>query len=254
MKALTKEGKRAIETIAEKYQLKTESIETLARAVVNGNGSMAQFNIPELGGNGQWMRGGMTMVGDMFNNSLKAKVDNLCSELANLISTKVIFEESQDLPTDIRSNSSSTFWPSVFGHPTTSGSQNNFKYAYFAPSKRLVIEEDGLRKIYDTKHHHISGVSQQQQGVGRSYQFTSQDGAVDINSLPIVSESTNQSQETPEMPYDVTNSSGSKIETPATSPEDIIIATIGKVNLLFERGQITEEEFKAKKQELLAKL
>jgi len=31
------------------------------------------------------MRGGMTMVGDMFNNSLKATVDNLCTELSNLL-------------------------------------------------------------------------------------------------------------------------------------------------------------------------
>jgi hypothetical protein len=32
------------------------------------------------------MLGGMTMVGDMFNYSLKAKVDGLCSELSQLLS------------------------------------------------------------------------------------------------------------------------------------------------------------------------
>ena len=46
---------------------------------------MAQFNIYELGGCGQWMRGGMTMVGDMFNYQLKSKVDGICSDLSNAI-------------------------------------------------------------------------------------------------------------------------------------------------------------------------
>ena len=58
---------------------------TMLQAVVNGNGSMAQFSHPELGGSGQWMRGGMTMVGDMFNYGLKSKVDGLCSELSQLL-------------------------------------------------------------------------------------------------------------------------------------------------------------------------
>ena len=34
------------------------------------------------------MRGGMTMVGDMFNNGLKARVDGLCSELSNLLANQ----------------------------------------------------------------------------------------------------------------------------------------------------------------------
>jgi hypothetical protein len=46
---------------------------------------MAQFDHRELGGAGQWMPGGMTMVGDMFNHGLKAKVDGLCSELSQIL-------------------------------------------------------------------------------------------------------------------------------------------------------------------------
>jgi hypothetical protein len=42
---------------------------------------MAQFNHPEFGGMSQWSPG-MTMVGDMFNNGLKSKLDAVCSELA----------------------------------------------------------------------------------------------------------------------------------------------------------------------------
>ncbi len=253
MRSLTNEGQKAVAGLAEKYSVKVETVETLAKAIIQGNGSMAQFNIAELGGNGQWMKGGMTMVGDMFNNSLKAKVDNLCTEISSLISTKVIYEDNAEMETLSKSSTSSSSWPAVFGSPTSSGAQNNFRYAYFAPAKRLVIEEDGKRKIYDTRHHQISGVSQQQGG-GRSYQFTSQEGPVDINSLALISEPGEQLQETPGMAYDVSHGSSTEIEVPAKSPEDIIIATIEKVNLLFERGQITEQEFKDKKQELLAKL
>ena len=51
---------------------------------------MAQFNCPELGGSGQWMSGGMAMVGDMFNHGLKNTVDNLCAELSNaLVNTQM---------------------------------------------------------------------------------------------------------------------------------------------------------------------
>jgi hypothetical protein len=38
--------------------------------MVHGRGAMAQFNPPELGGDGQWMRFGMAMVGDRFNLTL----------------------------------------------------------------------------------------------------------------------------------------------------------------------------------------
>ena len=40
---------------------------------------MAQSNVPECGGSGQWMHGGMTMAGDMLNDSIKAAVDNRLS-------------------------------------------------------------------------------------------------------------------------------------------------------------------------------
>ncbi len=42
---------------------------------------MAQFSHPDFGGMSQWSPG-MTMVGDMFDNSLKLKLDAECTELA----------------------------------------------------------------------------------------------------------------------------------------------------------------------------
>ncbi|MCE7041819.1 SHOCT domain-containing protein [Dyadobacter sp. CY312] len=263
MKALTKEGRQAISEIAQKYSLDQSTVETLANALVRGNGTMAQFNIPELGGAGQWMRGGMTMVGDMFNHGLKVKVEQVAAELSDLVSTKIIFvadDDERPVSEEVKPDKS---WPTIFGSPTSSGSQNNFKYAYFGPARRLVIEEDGKRYIYDTKHHQISGVSQQQ-GSGRSYQFTSNDGTVNLNDLSLISEPGIHQQETPELPYDVVHSHtvqddvrqaySSGVEVPTRTPQDIIIETIEKLNVLLEKGHITEEDFKTKKQELLARL
>lgn len=60
-------------------------------ALVAGHGSQAQFNHPELGGLGQWSRGGMLMIGDMFNNGLKARVDALASDLSVLLDRTAAF-------------------------------------------------------------------------------------------------------------------------------------------------------------------
>jgi len=40
---------------------------------------------------GQWTQGGMTMVGDMFNHRLKARVDAVCTELAFLLRSRSVF-------------------------------------------------------------------------------------------------------------------------------------------------------------------
>ena len=63
---------------------------TLLQALLNSKGTMAQFDHRELGGAGQWMPSGMTMVGDMFNQGLKAKVDGLCSELSQILATQPV--------------------------------------------------------------------------------------------------------------------------------------------------------------------
>src|SRR5450830_379024 len=86
MLQLTSAGQQAINDIAQRHGFSTDAVLSMLESVINGNGSMAQFSHPEFGGSGQWMQGGMTMIGDMFNNYLKGRVDNLCAELARLIS------------------------------------------------------------------------------------------------------------------------------------------------------------------------
>ena len=85
MHEFTPEGQRIIAKIAQRHGVSADAVLTLLRALVAGHGTMAQFNHPELGGMGQWTQGGMTMVGDMFNHGLKARVNALCTELASLL-------------------------------------------------------------------------------------------------------------------------------------------------------------------------
>jgi hypothetical protein len=64
-----------IEKLAAQHGVSAGAIESLADALSRSHGRGAQFSHPELGGMGQWMAGGMLMIGDMFNHELKAKVD-----------------------------------------------------------------------------------------------------------------------------------------------------------------------------------
>src|ERR1700724_1704902 len=88
---LTPGGEQAIQDLAERYGVSADAVRTLLFAVSAGGGTLAQFNHPELGGNGQWMSGGMTMVGDMFNYGLNAHVSGLCWELSSLLSAQQVF-------------------------------------------------------------------------------------------------------------------------------------------------------------------
>jgi len=279
---LTQRGQEHVSQLAQKYQISESAVTAMLIAVNNGGGTMAQFNIQELGGGGQWMRGGMTMVGDMFNSGLQYKVNNLCSDLSMILGSEQIFEP---IPSPTYSNgsmsqnqngsmSSGSWWPSEFGSPSSSGGQNNMRYAYFPSTKRLVVETDGHQTVYDTLHHNVSGVSQQQSGNGYNLQFSSQMGYVDITTLPIIrpDHQMNQQSDSPKQEsvdntnHNFTNQStpqngngnsqSSNIPTPhVTSPqEDDIINTLEKLAGLVKKNIISEEEFSTKKKELLSRL
>lgn len=238
-------------------------------AVNNGGGSMAQFSCPELGGSGQWMRGGMTMVGDMFNNGLKNTVDNLCNELSSILSNNQIFPV---IPAG--TPGSNQWWPIDLGSPFSSGAQNNIRYAIFP--NRLAVELNGQVSIYDTLDHNIGGISQQQ-GNNSSLTFTSQWGNVNVSSLPIISGQAKQKPQNdmPNPQYNqapqVTNTNkqtealvaqeivqeiAQKNETSQhnTSTPYSVTETLGiieKLAQLRDLGALTDEEFNIKKVELL---
>ena len=71
------------------------------------------------------------------------------------------------------------WWPKDFGEPSSSGRQNDLRYAFFAQARRLVIARNGTTTVYDSGDHHIGGV----QANGDGLQFTDQDGTVDLDAL-----------------------------------------------------------------------
>ena len=74
------------------------------------------------------------------------------------------------------------WWPDDLGEPSTSGSQNEIRYAVFREARRLIIKDRGQLHTYDTGEHQISGVSQAQ-SQSDSLIFTSQDGPLDPSEL-----------------------------------------------------------------------
>lgn len=78
----TPELRQALAAAAQRFGVSVDAARAVLEALAAGGGRMAQFNHPDLGGMGQWSQGGMTQVGDMFNQVLKERVGALCATLA----------------------------------------------------------------------------------------------------------------------------------------------------------------------------
>src|SRR6201995_5325801 len=70
-----------VERMAKKHSISPAAVQVVLAALRSGGGRMAQFSHADFGGMSQWSPG-MSMVGDMFNTQLKAKLDALCSDIA----------------------------------------------------------------------------------------------------------------------------------------------------------------------------
>lgn len=280
MRNLTPDGQRIVNDLASRHGFSVDAVTHMLFAVLNGNGSMAQFNHGEFGGSGQWMRGGMTMVGDMFNNYLKGRVDNLCSELANILVNQPGLLQSGSFQSQSQSGSShqhqanggvmgpsslfvpdpeDNWWPRELGSPSAIGTQNNVRYAYFANQRRLAVKTGGEVWLYDTLDHQIGGFSQQQ-GLGGSITFSSQYGTVDLTRLPVTSRNGQPVMQQPTPPPPPAAGFQHGFPTPApngaasfTTSADVI-AALEKLGDLKSKGILTEDEFTAKKAELLSRL
>ncbi|KOR31439.1 hypothetical protein TI04_00870 [Achromatium sp. WMS2] len=255
MPLLSKEGLRTVENIAQNTGFSTQAVTHMLFALKNGNSSMAQFNHPDFGGSGQWMQGGMIMLGDMFNNNLKSRVDYLCQTLVAAINSQ---------PNTATTNNSQSglfipdpqqeWWPPELGTPNATGSQNNVRYAYFANLRRLAVDTGGVW-VYDTQDHRIGGFSQQQGSTG-GIVFTSQYGTVDLSTLPVVYR--NGKPVTPQNTNFTTNmedlGTNSKSEGKTDSQTADIFSAIERLGALKTKGILTDHEFTTKKAELLRRL
>jgi hypothetical protein len=164
-----------IAEIARRHGFSADAARVVAEALRRGGGSMAQFSHPELGGMGQWVVGGMLMIGDMFNNALKARVDALCRDLA--AATGPVPAAAEQHP-----GHTGHWWPEGLGSASATGAQNDMRYACFPEARRLAVMRDGQVRVYDTGEHRINGFSQQQSGT-QILTFTSQIGPVRLEDL-----------------------------------------------------------------------
>lgn len=178
--------------IARKYDVSTDAAREVERALRASGGRQAQFSHPDLGGTGQWMPG-MVMIGQMFNDALKARVAGLCADVADAVAgdagshavTSRGAAEAADAsrgPAAAWSESPQDWWPAKLGRPGASGSQNGVRYAYFPDARRLLVRTGDQVAAYDTGEHRIGGVSQQQ-GSDTKLAFTSQLGDVPLDKL-----------------------------------------------------------------------
>lgn len=289
MQQLTPEGRQIVDALAQRHGFSSDAVIHMLSAVAAGFGNQAQFNHFEFGGMGQWSSGGMVMIGDMFNNNLKARVSSLCQELAGLVQGQPLFvvpaqsqsqsngwqaqgtggfqQQSSNGVTGsslfVSGGSSGNWWPGDLGSAGSVGSQNNMRYAYFPSARRLAIDVNGRVTVYDTGDHSIGGFSQQQSG-DQSLLFTSQFGLVRVADLPVVS----GGSQIAVPPVD--NSALATIhpeaalaqQAPAPAPTnplagrtpDDIFEAIEKLSGLHQKGILTDSEFAAKKAELLSRL
>jgi len=264
---LTPEGEKIVGDLARRHGFSVDAVTHMMYSVLNGNGSMAQFAHPEFGGSGQWMRGGMLMLGDMFNHGLKGRVDALCNDISGILANQPgllsigSFQsqsqggnawQTQAAGAPTRQSSlflpdpASNWWPQDLGAPSATGSQNSVRYAYFGGARRLAVQTGSDTWVYDTLDHQIGGFSQQQ-GSGGSILFTSQYGTVNLSTLPVVSRNGQPSLPTPG-PF------GGPGSPTGSSQSNDVLATLDRLGALKTQGILTEAEFNAKKAELLSRL
>ena len=310
MRQLSTAGQQVIHNIAQRHGFSVDGTLSMLDAVINGNGSMAQFNHPDFSGSGQWMRGGMTMVSDMFNNHLKGRVNGLCAELSSLVANQPDLVRSGSFQSQSQGSgaghgqqqtshsgqnagqgssalqggngfgpaslfvpptpgTTGDWWPADLRWPNSTGSQNHVRYAYFAQARRLAIEIGSTVTVYDTLDHQIGGFSQQQ-SVGGTLSFNSQYGLMDVASLPVISSNGRPpraiSAPASKPPQNTQHNTPHNTLTPASSAayaassaspvgrDADIFASIERLADLRTKGLLSDDEFSAKKAELLSRL
>ncbi len=274
MTNLTPEGLRLVSDVANRHGFSVDAALALIGSLLQGNGYQAQFNHPEFGGMGQWSQGGMIMIGDMFNQGLKHRVDALCNEFAallrgdpSLVAADRAFQSQSQSGAGVSmfvagSGAGGQWWPAELGAPASVGAQNDLRYAFFPAARRLAILQGGRLRLYDAGAHQLSGFSQQQGG-DQSLTFTSQFGLVRVAELPEVSQPGAPAQ--PPSQAAPAPAAAPEIRSPpapaaaavaATAPAaaDEILKTLERLGELRKKDILTEEEFAAKKAELLGRL
>ena len=240
----------------------------LHRALAAGGG-MAQFSHPELGGLGQWAGGGMIMIGEMGNAALRQRVGALCAALAALPASETgrvdpgaAGPAARPAEFSALAPDAGPWWPAGLGRPSSSGAQGEMAYAWFPQARRLAVRHGDRLAVYDTGEHGITGLSQG--GGAASLRLRAGAHEIGLSELVEVGEAARdwtkprmteaRDEPAPRAGEGLARSRG--LDAPAddmTGPGDPL-ATIGRLAALQAAGALTEQEFVAKKTELLARV
>jgi hypothetical protein len=129
-----------VEQMAKKHAVSPAAVEVVLAAVRSGGGRMAQFSHADFGGMSQWSPG-MSMVGDMFNTQLKAKLNGLCSDISAHLDAAPATVGSRSGADEVSYRSASgsrDWWPTGMDRPALSAHRTIFDTLVFPDSRRLV--------------------------------------------------------------------------------------------------------------------
>jgi hypothetical protein len=251
MQRVTDQARKRAEELAARYGFSDKAVLNLLEALVAGRGAMAQFQHAELGGMGQWTRGGMVMIGDMFNTALQTKVKDLCDDLAAIVDESIqptiAFQAQRQDGAETDGAGSGAWWDAELGAPSSTGSQGNIRYAYFPATRRLAVSTGDRITLYDTHGHEITSFSQQHDS-GATLTFASQHGPVPVSSLPVVATVGGEAAD------QATNAPTARDANHGTEAGEDVFSKIERLAELQQKGIVSKEEFAAKKAELLARL
>ncbi len=287
MGELAPETRRRLEAAAYAHGFSVVTALCLHRALVAGNG-MAQFSHPELGGLGQWAGGGMIMIGEMGNPELRRRVGALCVELAALqpaldpgcaISdpTEGGFGADRIAEPGAPTPAPRQWWPAGLGIPSSSGVQGEVAYAWFPHACRLAVRQSDRLAVYNTSGHSITGLSQCG-GTAASIRLHGESGEIGLSDfIPadeyapawtaprVVDAATTNATAAhadPAAPAGADaahpvreefDRAGAAVSSALSCPDDPL-AMIDRLAELRASGILTDQEFVAKKTELLGRL
>lgn len=233
---------RLVDELADKHEFSRAAIAHLAEAIAAGAGDMAMFDHAAFGGPGQWMRGGLILTSRPEDTILTHRIEALCNALSEherVSASDRAPAESWSGVADTMAQTDTTAmdarWPAELGTPDATGSADGLSYAYFRSAERLAIRERGRLMLYDTRGADIIGIAQSQTGGTSETVFTTPEGKLSLAELS---------------PVDTLPASTDGQPT----DHDTILDTLERLGTLHAQGVLTDAEFMAKKQELLARL
>jgi hypothetical protein len=185
-------AKDVIPEIAARYLVPEEKVREIYRQLQANDATQCQFTCDDLGGPVQWQPG-MVMTSRWDDHALRARVDGLCSELCAIVrgsdtaAPAALKRDPATPPAISRVDlaAGESWWPAMLGHPSSSGSQNGVRYAYFPDKHRLLLQHGARIDAYDTGEYHLTGVAQQQ-GHSRTITFSTAEGPIPVEHLKCV--------------------------------------------------------------------